>query len=267
MKLFFLTSGLLATTFACPWLICQEPSSQPSQPAVQTTVPAGGAVAPANVQVQRLPQGVVIDTTAPGPGYPAVLPPAITERRQYEYDWTVGGQGNGPVVARYQQGPNGQDRQAFAKAFAAYQAAQDEETRSKAAEELKTGLGKQYDSFIEGQAKQIVELEERLAKLKEQLEKRRAAKERMVELKLQMVLSQAEGLGFPDAGPPNAAFFYGDALAPVAIPPGVPQYPNPYPNSNPPQGGNRLFNQPGVPAAPLAPAQATELPATNGGGE
>ena len=278
MKLFFLTSGLLATTFACPWLICQEPASKPALSSVETTSALPNATSPSSVQVQGQQRGVAIDAAADQTfGYPRVaLPPAYTERRQYEYDWSAAsGQSNQLSVVRYQQVPSMQERQAFAKAYAAYQAAKDDgEARSKAVEDLKTGLGKQYDSFIEGQAKQIAELEDRLAKLKEQLDKRRAAKERMVELKLQMVLSQAEGLGFPDAGPANAAFFYGD-VGTTMVPAGVPQYPdpnsyqNPSPNLSPAQDPNVNQTQPYrtnvippsdpisplAPAAPAAPAQ------------
>lgn len=251
MKLFFISTGLLVTTIASPWIVCQEPATSPA-PATAPAPPL--AVAPAQTTGQvPLPR-------------PNSLPQVYTERIGYEYDWSApNSQVSGPIVARYQQWSNPEERQAFAKAYAAYQAAKDEDSRTKAAEELKAGLAKQYDSFIDGQAKQIAELEERLAKLKEQLEKRRAAKERMVDLKLQMVLSQAEGLGFPDAGPPNVAFFYGDAMAP-AIPPGVPQYPRPYPNPNAPQGAE-LLNQPALRSAPLAPAQAPEVPPAKGGGD
>jgi hypothetical protein len=99
---------------------------------------------------------------------------------------------------------------AIKKAYLAYQSAADDAARSKAAADLKANLEKQYDKFVEGQSKQIEEMEKRLAKLKEQLDKRRAAKERVVDLKLQMVLSQAEGLGFPESGLPNSATNYGD---------------------------------------------------------
>jgi hypothetical protein len=262
MKLFFLTSGLLATTFACPWLICQEPALKPGLPSLETTSALPLVTSPSSVQVQGQQQGAAIDTTvAPAPGYPDLaLPPAYTERRQYEYDWSAApAESNELSVVRYQQVPSMQERQAFAKAYAAYQAAKDDvEARSKAVEDLKTGLGKQYDSFIEGQAKQIAELEERLANLKEKLDKRRAAKERMVELKLQMVLSQAEGLGFPDAGPPNAAFFYGD-VGTTIVPAVVPQYPDPNSYQKLPHRNNVLPPSdpisPLAPAAPAAPAQ------------
>ena len=145
---------------------------------------------------------------------------------------------------------------AAAQAYRAYQSAADDAARSKATAELKAGLEKQYDAFIEGQAKQITHLEERLQKLKEQLEKRRGAKERMVELKLQMVLSQADGLGFPDNGSLNQAFIY-PAPANLFIPNADAQ--------------NAPFStSPIAPAAPQAPippatAPAPTLPGVVGG--
>jgi molybdopterin converting factor small subunit len=140
----------------------------------------------------------------------------------------------------------------------AYHKAESDEDRNAAKGGLQSELETQYDAFIDQQGKQVEELEERLAKLKEQLQKRREAKSRMVDLKLQMVLSQADGLGWPEPqhrGNP----FYGQAVGPAGQPletrrvPGIhapsgfvpDQVPTPGQPSDP-----RERRQPGEPRAP-----------------
>ena len=66
-------------------------------------------------------------------------------------------------------------------------------------------LGQQYDQHLAAQVKQMADLENRLEKLREQLERRQAAKTKLVELKLELLLSQADGLGWPEA-PPSDPF-------------------------------------------------------------
>lgn len=81
-------------------------------------------------------------------------------------------------------------------AIKAYREASGEEKSGKR-DDVKTELSKQYDEFLGQQQQQIEQLKERIAKLEEQLERRRDAKDRMVELKLEMTLSEADGLGWP----------------------------------------------------------------------
>ena len=60
-------------------------------------------------------------------------------------------------------------------------------------------LAKQFDRDLDSRVKQIAALESQLATLKEQVEKRRTVKDRLVELRLELVLNEAEGLGFPNS--------------------------------------------------------------------
>ncbi len=75
--------------------------------------------------------------------------------------------------------------------------------------ELRAGISylleRQYDQHLTHQVQQMAELENRLEKLREQLERRQAAKTKLVELKLELLLSQADGLGWPEA-PPSDPF-------------------------------------------------------------
>ncbi len=83
------------------------------------------------------------------------------------------------------------------KALKAYRNSKADSTeRKEAREKVAKGLSEMYDDQLKRQEKQIEELADRLDKLRVQLAKRRDAKARMVDLKLEMVLSQADGLGW-----------------------------------------------------------------------
>lgn len=203
MKLAFFATGLVASIVACPWFVAQEPG------------PASAGQKP-GYTINATAKPLVVETSqVPDPTALPKLPAGYTERTIHEYDFGYGGGDGGGYNPGQWVSPieltDVKERRAFAQAFRMYQSAADDSARSKATAELRTSLAKQYDAFVEGQAKQIAQLEDRLEKLKTQLEKRRGAKERMVELKLQMVLSQAEGLGFPDNGSPNQAFLFQDS--------------------------------------------------------
>ncbi len=81
--------------------------------------------------------------------------------------------------------------------------AEDDEEKQKAIAQAKAALEKHYDRYIDGYEKQVVEMEKRVQKLRDQLDKRKDAKGRLVELKLEMLTNQAEGLGWPQGNRPN----------------------------------------------------------------
>lgn len=204
MKFAFLTTGLVASLLACPWFVAQESGPAPTaqKPGFSSSSPSPTFIA---VQSEQQRTGQAPNSNGAPSAVSPQLPTGYTERAITVY----GNPSANNVASDFLS--DAKARQAIAKAFQAYQSAADDAAREKATAELKAGLEQQYDAYVEAQAKQITHLEERLQKLKEQLEKRRSAKDRMVDLKLQMVLSQAEGLGFPDNGFPNAATIYGDA--------------------------------------------------------
>lgn len=77
------------------------------------------------------------------------------------------------------------------------QKAESDDDKSDAKSEIKEALEGQYDAFLEQNQAQVDALFDRLKALEEQLERRRDAKDRLVKLKLEMLVSQAEGLGWP----------------------------------------------------------------------
>ena len=115
---------------------------------------------------------------------------------------------------------------------------------------------------------EIAALAERLDKLRGQLVKRKDAKSRMVELKLEMVLSQADGLGWPDDGAARARglsgttdwFIQSDDVS--AFPPAAryQQVLEVGPNGEEIEIVRPLLSLPASPVAPVAPA----APATPG---
>ncbi len=136
-------------------------------------------------------------------------------------------------------------------ALGRYQAATDESGERTALRNEITGLlNKQYEAHVEQYEQQIAGLESRLAKLRDHVQKRRDAKNRLVALKLELLLSQAEGMGWPEAMSstipqvgPNASTYQ--------VLPGSTNYP---------QG--QLFFAPGMSGAPPA---STMTPAMMGG--
>lgn len=218
MKFVFLTTGLVASMIACPWFVAQEPTPGKSEKQVDTTsspLPSGytegtrleNRYSGDSATIRALPAGQM--PLPPGQGNGAFNSSGMIAAWEME---------NGKWFLKYQPIEKAEIATAYRQAYQAYQAAADDAAKSKASAELKANLEKQYDLFVEGQKKQIEDLEARLAKLREQLDKRRAAKERVVELKLQMVLSQAEGLGFPDNGYPNGATMFGQNLYQTPLP-------------------------------------------------
>ncbi len=73
----------------------------------------------------------------------------------------------------------------------------DEETRKKAADTIREQLNAQFDRDLKRREKELADIEARLKTLREQVEKRKAARDRIVGLKLDTIINEAEGLGFP----------------------------------------------------------------------
>jgi len=86
----------------------------------------------------------------------------------------------------------------------------DPQTEAKMREDLRIELsellGQQFDARQQRRELEIKQIEERVKKLREALEKRSAAKEKIIERRLNDLLTDAEGLGWGDAAPGTPAF-------------------------------------------------------------
>lgn len=82
------------------------------------------------------------------------------------------------------------------KAVQSYQAAKDDAKKKQAKETVSSALIKYFEADMKQREQDIQAIEERVKKLRDQLEKRRAAKEEIIGLQLQVVINEAEGMGF-----------------------------------------------------------------------
>jgi len=76
----------------------------------------------------------------------------------------------------------------------------DEESRKAAADTIQQQLTTQFAADLKQREKELEEVEQRVKSLREQLEKRKAAQADIINLRLQTLVNNANGLGFPDAG-------------------------------------------------------------------
>ena len=78
-----------------------------------------------------------------------------------------------------------------------FKEAESETDKADARAKLRELLNGEYDRLMEFEAQELKKLEQRLAELREQLDRRRAAKAKMVDLRLETLVSEAEGFGWP----------------------------------------------------------------------
>ena len=82
------------------------------------------------------------------------------------------------------------------KARSRLQGAESEEDESKATTELREALGEYFDRDMEFRQKELDEVKKGLVDMSDRLQKRANAKDEIVDLQLQMIVNEAEGLGF-----------------------------------------------------------------------
>ena len=82
----------------------------------------------------------------------------------------------------------------------------DEDERGEMTDEAMVILSKQFDSDFEKREKAVEQLEKRLAKLKQQLDRRSSKKDQIVKLRLQQMTMNWEGLGWGDGRQATTGF-------------------------------------------------------------
>ncbi|HXY36278.1 MAG TPA: hypothetical protein VEI07_18725 [Planctomycetaceae bacterium] len=75
-----------------------------------------------------------------------------------------------------------------------------------AAVEVSKLLEKSFQRDMEWREKQVSEVEARVKKLRDQIEKRKKAKDEIISLRLKTIVNEAEGLGFPGSFGPESDF-------------------------------------------------------------
>ena len=95
----------------------------------------------------------------------------------------------------------------------------DDAEKKKAADTIQAQLKKQFIRDLKQREEELEKVEERVRSLRKQLDKRKAAQDDIISLRLQTLVNEASGLGFPatNFGPPvnrNEANPFGRAFAP-----------------------------------------------------
>ncbi len=76
--------------------------------------------------------------------------------------------------------------------------AKDEPSRKAAIATIRDQLNAQFDRDLKRRADELTAIEERLQALQAQVQKRKDAREQIIELRLNTMINEADGLGFPD---------------------------------------------------------------------
>ena len=118
--------------------------------------------------------------------------------------------------------------------------AEDQSEKEAIKEKIKTELDLQYDAYLENHEKPLKQLEERLAKLREEFEARKQAKNDLVKLRLDTIWYDSQGLGWPSNRTTRpwavngARSLFPNPVAPP-VPSAIPQPPNPPAPPSPPR--------------------------------
>lgn len=104
---------------------------------------------------------------------------------------------------------------AIRKAAEAVRDAKGDEAKSDAQKKLAELLSKCYDDDMVQREHELKQIEERLTKLRELLDRRRTKKQEIIELQTKVALNEAEGLGFYDNERAAKASSFGYTLSPV----------------------------------------------------
>lgn len=170
------------------------------------------AAPPVSARPQNLIRAVDMGSLEPVQAGPAVDPYGVTVFRT-----------DAGTSAQVQVNPT-------SAAVQKYQTAETDEARAAAEKELREAVTEQFELLVKEREEQIADLQARLAKLTEQLQKRRDAKDQIVDLRVQVLINEAKGLGFhPDAGSSFSDFVNDGRWSKRSALYGSPNYPDPVP--------------------------------------
>lgn len=113
-----------------------------------------------------------------------------------------------------------EEQQKLAEATGLLHSSRDEAVRQKATDTIHEQLNAQFDRDLKRREQELADIEARLKALREQVDRRKAARDRIVELRLNTIINEADGLGFPadTAGRPDDDPFGSANEIPLGIP-------------------------------------------------
>jgi hypothetical protein len=106
--------------------------------------------------------------------------------------------GRGPFADPMSEGEM-QEFEALHQAVEKLKIAKNDAEKTSATNEISQVLEKWFKRDLERRENQISEIETRVKKLRDQIEKRRKAKDEIINLRLKTIINEADGLGFPGA--------------------------------------------------------------------
>ena len=96
--------------------------------------------------------------------------------------------------------------------------AKDEATKADLTKQLETAVDKYFDEDMKSRETQLSQLEERVTKLRAQLDRRRKAKDEITKLQTKVLVNDADGLGFGDLQPEVGSLFHGPVSTTISAP-------------------------------------------------
>jgi hypothetical protein len=90
-----------------------------------------------------------------------------------------------------------QEMEAMDQALSKLKAGKNDAEKESAKKDLSQALDKLFQRDLEQREHQVTEIEARVKKLRDQIEKRKAAKAEILSLHLKTIINESEGLGFP----------------------------------------------------------------------
>ena len=125
-----------------------------------------------------------------------------------------------PAIAAWSVGQRAENSD-YRKAIQAIKDAESEADKAKAVESLRGVLETQYETSLENYESYLDKMEEKVRELRKQIDRRRDAKMEMVDLRLKILTSEADGLGWPDERP--SRYFLGPGQSLRGLSPFAPQ--------------------------------------------
>lgn len=149
--------------------------------------------------------------------------------------------------------------------------AKGDKVKEAAVKELADLLQRYFDRDLERREQEIADVEGRVKRLRDQIEKRKAAKKEIVRLRLQTMVNEAEGLGFPSPDGDGQLPAPASTMSPFENPnnpsfsprpaAGAPWVPSPPAGVPVPTPADEIRRPAGVfPAAPPQPGNAKQPP-------
>jgi hypothetical protein len=214
-------------------------------PLVATLVIAGGLYTLRTGSAQEAVDGadVLIAAPVPGPASPVKVPLDVVKLKTDAAAALVDGKIRAIVAMR----GNPERMQEIRDAAKALSEAEGQEDRQTAEQELTQLLNNYFEEDMERREQELAQVENRVKKLRELLERRREKKQDIVELQIQVLQNEADGLGFFGSDVPGSPLLPWEARieAVPAYPPAVPAPPRavmaPQPGSRGGYRGYRWF--------------------------